>query len=71
MRRPEVLAERFASDDDHRPAYGDSTVDFLAAQAARREPWLTEVHATVIDVDDLTKDEAAERAFDVLADIGR
>ena len=35
---PEVLADRFASADDHRPAYGDSTTAFLADQAAVREP---------------------------------
>ena len=43
--RPEVLAERFDSEDDHRPAYGDSVAAFLAEQAARREPLLADVRA--------------------------
>ena len=49
--RPDVLAERFDSADEHRPAYGDSPEAFLAEQAARREPLLGEVGAHVIDVD--------------------
>ena len=63
---PEVLAERFASADDHRPAYGDSIAAFLAEQAARREPLLADVGALVIDVDDLTADEVVERAMEAL-----
>ena len=64
--RPEVLAARFTAPDDHRPAYGDSTVDFLAAQAARREPLLTEVHALVIDVDDVSVDAVVDCMLEVL-----
>ncbi len=64
--RPEVLAARFASADDHRPAYGDSIVAFLAAQAARREPLLTDVRALVIDVDDHTVDQVVEQAMELL-----
>jgi shikimate kinase len=63
---PEVLAERFASTDDHRPTYGDSTVAFLAEQAARRESLLADVGALVIDVDDWTVDEVVERATEIL-----
>ena len=64
--RPEVLAERFDSEDDHRPAYGDSVVAFLAEQAARREPLLADARALVIDTDTLTVGEVVERTMEAL-----
>ena len=63
---PDVLAARFASADDHRPAYGDSIVAFLAEQAARREPFLADLGALVIDVDQVTADEVVERVMEAL-----
>jgi shikimate kinase len=64
--RPDVLAERFESADEHRPAYGDSPEAFLAGQAARREPLLGAVGAHVLDVDGLTPDEVVARALEAL-----
>ena len=64
--RPDVLAERFDSADEHRPAYGDAPEEFLAEQAARREPLLGEVGAHVIDVDTITPDEVVTRALGLL-----
>jgi shikimate kinase len=63
---PALLAERFASADDHRPDYGPSPATFLAEQAARREPMLEGLNAHLIDVDDLTPDEVVARALKVL-----
>jgi shikimate kinase len=63
---PEILAARFASADDHRPAYGDSIVAFLAEQAARREPLLADIGALVIDVDHVTADDVVERVMEAL-----
>jgi shikimate kinase len=67
--RPATLAERFASDDAHRPAYGDVAEAFLADQASRREPLLTTVRAHVIDIGDLTRDEVVARVLGTLASI--
>lgn len=67
---PQVLASRFDSDDEHRPAYGPDPVAFLAAQAAHREPLLAGIGAHRIDVDGLTPDEVVARVTDVLASIG-
>ncbi len=64
--RPDVLAGRFGSADDHRPAYGDSRELFLAEQAARREPHLGAIGAHVIDVDDIAPDEVVGRALRAL-----
>jgi shikimate kinase len=64
--RPDVLAERFESADEHRPAYGDSPETFLTDQAARREPLLGEVGARVIDVDTIAPDEVVARVLGVL-----
>jgi shikimate kinase len=64
--RPDILAERFDSADAHRPAYGDAPESFLAEQAARREPFLGEVGARVIDVDTITPDEVVTRALGML-----
>jgi shikimate kinase len=69
--RPALLAKRFASDDAHRPAYGDVAEAFLAEQATQREPLLASIGAHVIDVDGLTPDEVVARAMETLASIER
>ena len=66
---PALLATRFASPDEHRPAYGPSVEAFLADQAARREPSPPSIGAHVIDVDGLTPDEEVARAIDALGSI--
>ena len=63
---PAVLAERFAADDDHRPAYGASPAEFLADQAAQREPFLAELATVVVDVDELAPDEVVARILEAL-----
>jgi shikimate kinase len=63
---PELLAERFASSDDHRPAYGDSTEGFLARQLATRGAALGSVADLSIDVAERTSDEVATIALDGL-----
>jgi shikimate kinase len=67
---PQILAARFDSEDEHRPAYGADPAAFLAAQAAHREPLLAGIGAHRIDVDGLTPDEVVERVTDVLGSIG-
>ena len=64
--RPEVLATRFASADDHRPSFGPSREAFLAEQAARREPLLPSIDAHVVEVDGLTRDEVVTRTLEAL-----
>lgn len=64
--RPDVLAARFDSGDDHRPAYGASPEAFLAEQAARREPLLPAVGARIVDVDGLDPDEVVARTIEAL-----
>src|SRR3954452_4853078 len=63
---PAVLAKRFDSTDEHRPAYGEHPEEFLAAQALKREPLAREVGARIVDVDDLGKAEAIERVLHAL-----
>lgn len=63
---PELLARRFDSADEHRPEYGDDPQRFLAEQAARREPLLSEIGAHVLDVDDRTPDELVAQAMKAL-----
>jgi shikimate kinase len=67
---PQVLAARFDSEDEHRPAYGADPAAFLAEQAAHREPLLAGIRAHDIDTDGLTPDEVVARVTDVLASIG-
>jgi shikimate kinase len=67
---PQVLATRFESDDEHRPAYGPDPAAFLADQAAHREPLLAGIGAHLIDVNDLTPDEVVARVTEVLGSIG-
>ena len=63
---PELLARRFDSADEHRPAYGDHPETFLAEQAAQREPLLSEIGAHVLDVDGHTPDELVAQAMEAL-----
>jgi shikimate kinase len=63
---PAVLAERFDSADEHRPAYGERPEAFLAAQAARREPLARSIGARMVDVDGLSKAEVVARVLDAL-----
>jgi shikimate kinase len=67
---PQILASRFDSDDEHRPAYGPDPAAFLADQAAHREPLLAGIGAHLVDVNDLTPDEVVARVTDVLGSIG-
>lgn len=64
--RPDILAARFDSADEHRPAYGSSPEAFLAEQAARREPLLPAIGARIVDVDGLTPDEVVARTMEAL-----
>jgi shikimate kinase len=66
---PQVLASRFDSDDEHRPAYGPEPAAFLADQATHREPLLAGIGAHLIDVNGLTPDEVVARVTDVLGSI--
>jgi shikimate kinase len=66
---PVTLAERFGS-DPHRPAYGDDPADFLADQAARRDPRFAAVADLVVDTDGLDPDEVVGRVIDGLGSIG-
>jgi shikimate kinase len=63
---PELLAQRFHSPDDHRPTYGDSPAEFLAAQSALREPFVRAIGAHMINVDGLTREEVLDRAIRAL-----
>lgn len=63
---PELLAQRFASADEHRPSYGGSPDGFLARQMVERGPDLEAVSNLVIDVDALTPDEVANRIAEAL-----
>ena len=65
----ELLAERFGSADDHRPAYGTSPETFLAEQSAKREPLAASIGAHVLDVDGRTPDELVAQAMEALASI--
>ena len=62
---PVLLAERFGS-GPHRPGYGDAPEVFLAEQASRREPFLAQIGAHVIDVDGMTPGEIVARAIETL-----
>jgi len=63
---PAILAERFDS-EAHRPAYGDRPVDFLADQAARRDPTFEALGGLAVDVGRLDPDQVVRR---VLAGLG-
>jgi shikimate kinase len=63
---PGLLASRFDTADEHRPAYGEDPEKFLAEQAAQREPLLSEIGAHVLDVDGRTPDELVAQAMEIL-----
>jgi shikimate kinase len=63
---PQLLADRFASSDDHRPAYGDSTEDFLARQLEVRGAALASVADLSVDVTGRTPDEIAAVVVEAL-----
>ncbi len=63
---PEVLARRFASSDKHRPEFGDSPIQFLTEQAARRDPLFASLDPVVIDVDAIRPRVAVERILEAL-----
>ena len=59
---PEALASR-ASAGGHRPLLEDHAVKVLAAQAAHREPFFTEVADIIVDVDDRSPNEVLQAAL--------
>jgi len=63
---PQVLADRFASSDDHRPAYGDSTEDFLARQLEARGAALASVADLSVDVTGRSPDQIAAVVVEAL-----
>lgn len=63
---PGVLARRFASSDEHRPEFGDSPLQFLTEQAARRDPLFASLDPVVVDVDAIRPREAVTRALEAL-----
>ena len=63
---PEVLARRFASSDKHRPVFGDSPLQFLTEQAARRNPLFASLDPLVVDVDAIRPRHAVERVVEAL-----
>ena len=64
--KPDVLARRFASPDQHRPEFGPSPEAFLADQAARRDPLFASLDPIVVEVDEIDPGEAAARALEAL-----
>ena len=63
---PQILADRFASSDDHRPAYGDSTEDFLARQLETRGSAFASVADLTVDVTGRSPDEIATVVVEAL-----
>ena len=63
---PELLADRFESSDGHRPAYGDSTEEFLGHQLAARGTALASVADLAVDVTGRTPDELADVVLETL-----
>jgi shikimate kinase len=64
--RPEVLATR-VRDDDHRPLLGDDALGVLRRLDAERTPLYEQVANAVLDVGDLSPDEAATRIAELVA----
>ncbi len=64
---PATLATRFER-ADHRPAYGRDPAGLLARQAAKRYPLMADLAEIVVDVEDGTPGELAERILADLAD---
>ncbi len=63
---PELLADRFDSSDDHRPAYGDSTEVFLARQLAARGTALASVADLAVEVAGRTPAEITDVVLEAL-----
>ena len=63
---PELLADRFASSDDHRPAYGDSTEAFLARQLSARSAALASVADLPVDIAGRTPGELTDVVLEAL-----
>jgi shikimate kinase len=63
---PDVLARRFSSRDKHRPEFGDSPLQFLTEQAARRDPLFASLDPVIVDVDAIRPREAVARALEAL-----
>ncbi len=63
---PAVLAERFESADDHRPAYGESTEGFLAQQLARRGAAFESVADIAVSVGSRPPDEVVALVVEAL-----
>jgi shikimate kinase len=66
---PAVAARRFLM-GTHRPWFGDDPADFLARQAAERDPRFRDLATIEIGVDTLTPDEIAVRALEGLERLG-
>ena len=69
-RQPAVLATRFDSADEHRPAYGPDPEAFLADQAAHREPLLAGIGAPS-SMSTLDPGRGRRAGLDALGSIGR
>ena len=63
---PELLADRFDSSDAHRPAYGDSTEEFLARQLVARGSALASVADLTVDVAKRTPAEITDVVMEAL-----
>ena len=64
--RPEVLATR-VGDHDHRPLLGDDALGVLRRLDAERAPLYREVADAVLDVGELSPDDAVERIAELVA----
>jgi shikimate kinase len=63
---PDVLAARFDSADDHRPAYGERPATFLSEQFDARATALGAVADLIVDADSSTADEVVTRVMEAL-----
>jgi len=63
---PDVLAERFPSADDHRPAYGERPATFLSEQLESRATALEAVADVIVDAETATADEVVARVMEAL-----
>jgi shikimate kinase len=64
--RPEVLAAR-VSDGDHRPLLGDDALGALRRLERQRSALYADVAEEVLDVDELSPDQAAARVVELVA----
>jgi shikimate kinase len=67
---PATLAQRFASDDEHRPIYGPDPLEVARARAARRDPLYAALARITIDVDESGIVAVTEAALTGLAGLG-